>query len=104
MRQVRDASSANPRRAGSPVAEPRPMAIDIVDPAEAMRKTAMHSEPNKENTHMQRYGLVLKVRPEAEQEYIRYHADVWPEVLDMIRQCNIRNYSIYLKDGFLFSY
>jgi L-rhamnose mutarotase len=25
-------------------------------------------------------------------------------VLEMIRECNIRNYSIYLKDGYLFSY
>ena len=53
---------------------------------------------------MTRYGMVLRVKPEAEKEYIRCHAAVWPGVLDMIRQCNIRNYSIYLKDGFLFSY
>ena len=26
------------------------------------------------------------------------------QVLDTIRQCNIRNYSIYLKDGMLYSY
>jgi L-rhamnose mutarotase len=48
--------------------------------------------------------MVLRVKPEAEAEYRRYHAAVWPGVLDMIRQSNIRNYSIYLKDGFLFSY
>ena len=53
---------------------------------------------------MQRYGMVIRVKPEVEAEYKRYHAEVWPGVLDMIRQCNIRNYSIYLKDGFLFSY
>ena len=53
---------------------------------------------------MQRYGMVLRVKPEAEQEYRRYHAAVWPGVLDMIRKCNIRNYSIYLKDGVLYSY
>ena len=53
---------------------------------------------------MTRYGSVLRVRPEAEQEYIRHHAAVWPGVLEMIRQSNIRNYSIYLKDGLLFSY
>jgi len=53
---------------------------------------------------MQRFGMVLRVRPEAEQEYKRYHAAVWPDVLNMIGQCNIRNYSIYLKDGYLFSY
>jgi L-rhamnose mutarotase len=53
---------------------------------------------------MKRYGMVLRVKPEKLGEYKRYHARVWPEVLDMIRKCNIRNYSIYHKDGWLFSY
>jgi len=53
---------------------------------------------------MKRYGMVLKVRPERFEEYKKYHAAVWPGVLDMIRKCNIRNYSIYHKDGYLFSY
>jgi L-rhamnose mutarotase len=53
---------------------------------------------------MQRYGSVIKLKPEKETEYKRLHADVWPEVLAMIRQCHIRNYSIFLREGFLFSY
>lgn len=53
---------------------------------------------------MTRYGMVLGVKPEAEEKYKEYHAAVWPAVLDMIRKCNIRNYSIYLKDHMLFSY
>jgi len=53
---------------------------------------------------VQRYGSVIKVRPEKEEEYRRLHAAPWPGVLAMIRECNIRNYSIYLKDGYLFSY
>ncbi len=53
---------------------------------------------------MTRYGMVIGLKPEAEARYKQYHADVWPGVLDMIRQCNIRNYSIYLKDGTLYSY
>ena len=32
------------------------------------------------------------------------HAAVWPAVLAMISECNIRNYSIYYKDGMLYSY
>ena len=32
------------------------------------------------------------------------HEEVWPEVLDTIRHCNIRNYSIYLKHDLLFGY
>ena len=53
---------------------------------------------------MKRYGMVLKLRPEKYEEYKRLHADVWPDVLAMLEQCNIRNYSIYHKDGYLFSY
>jgi L-rhamnose mutarotase len=53
---------------------------------------------------MQRIGSVIGIRPEHFEEYKRLHSAVWPEVLDMIRQCNIRNYSIYHKDGRLFSY
>jgi len=51
-----------------------------------------------------RYGMVIKLRPEKYEEYKRLHADVWPDVLAMIEACNIRNYSIYHKDGYLFSY
>ncbi len=53
---------------------------------------------------MKRYGSVIGVRPEKLEEYKRLHAAVWPDVLKMIKDCNIRNYSIYLKDGYLFSY
>lgn len=53
---------------------------------------------------MKRVGSVLKVRPEKFEEYKRYHQAVWPEVLQKITECNIRNYSIYHKDGYLFSY
>lgn len=53
---------------------------------------------------MRRVGSVLRVKAERFEEYRQAHAAVWPEVLAMIRQCNIRNYSIYHKDGWLFSY
>jgi L-rhamnose mutarotase len=36
--------------------------------------------------------------------YRAYHRRVWPEVLATIRDCNIRNYSIYYRDGLLFAY
>jgi L-rhamnose mutarotase len=53
---------------------------------------------------MQRHGQLIGVKPEKLAEYKRYHAAVWPEILDMIYQCNIRNYSIYHKGGQLFAY
>ncbi len=53
---------------------------------------------------MQRYAQIIHLRPEAEESYKEYHAAVWPEVLARITACNIRNYSIFLRDGLLFSY
>ncbi|TPN89815.1 L-rhamnose mutarotase [Mesorhizobium sp. CU2] len=55
---------------------------------------------------MQRMGMVLGLKPEKVEEYVRLHAAVWPDVLTMISACNIKNYSIYLKrpENLLFSY
>jgi len=52
---------------------------------------------------MQRFGMVIQVKPGKLEEYKRLHAAVWPEVLAKLREVNIRNYSIYHKDGWLFS-
>ena len=53
---------------------------------------------------MKRYGQVIGIDPKTLAEYKRYHADVWPGVLAKIRECNMRNYSIYRKDDLLFAY
>jgi L-rhamnose mutarotase len=53
---------------------------------------------------MKRFGQVIGVRAERFDEYVKYHAEVWPGVLKMIQECNIRNYSIFFKDGLLFAY
>ncbi len=51
-----------------------------------------------------RFGQTIRLKPERAAEYIRHHAAVWPGVLSMITTCNIRNYSIYFKDSYLFTY
>ncbi|SEW49849.1 L-rhamnose mutarotase [Chitinophaga arvensicola] len=55
-----------------------------------------------------RYGSVTGLKPEKIAEYKSLHAAVWPAVSKQIRECNIRNYSIFLKQineqYYLFSY
>ncbi len=53
---------------------------------------------------MERFGSIIRLKPEKLDEYKELHAHVWPDVLKMIKVCNIQNYSIYYKDGYLFSY
>ena len=53
---------------------------------------------------VQRFGWVIKVKPEKLEEYKKLHANPWPEVNAMLKECNVQNYSIYYRDGQLFSY
>ncbi|MCY3606791.1 MAG: L-rhamnose mutarotase [Gammaproteobacteria bacterium] len=55
---------------------------------------------------MQRMGWIIRIRPEKIAEYKALHANAWPGVLERIRQCSIRNYSIFLREpeNLLFGY
>ena len=53
---------------------------------------------------MKRYGQIIKLKPERIDEYKKLHAAVWSDVKAVIKDCNIQNYSIYIKDDMLFSY
>jgi L-rhamnose mutarotase len=56
-----------------------------------------------------RYGSVIGVKKKNLEEYKKLHAAVWPDILKIIKNFNIRNYSIYLGEleknkFYLFSY
>jgi L-rhamnose mutarotase len=62
------------------------------------------SDQSEFSRHSRRHAAVIRLRPEMEQEYRRLHRAVWPGVLGRLHRSNIRNYSIFLRDGLLFSY
>jgi L-rhamnose mutarotase len=52
-----------------------------------------------------RVCFALRVRPDRADEYRARHAEVWPEMLDALRDTGWRNYSIFLRlDGLLVGY
>ncbi len=53
---------------------------------------------------MRRFATVIRLRPEKEAEYRALHAAAWPDVLAALKRAHIGNYSIFLRDGLLFSY
>ncbi|WP_231648138.1 L-rhamnose mutarotase [Saccharothrix sp. NRRL B-16348] len=53
---------------------------------------------------LQRYGMVTRLRPERRDDYLRLHAAVWPSVERMLREANIRNFTIFLHGDLLFGY
>jgi L-rhamnose mutarotase len=64
--------------------------------------TKNNNEIQEEN--IQRIGWVIKVKPEKLDEYKELHANPWPEIDSLLKVVNIQNYSIYYRDGLLFSY
>jgi len=52
----------------------------------------------------QRSGFVLSVKPERIEDYVRAHAEVWPEMLEALRGAGIRNYTIFRSENQVFGY
>lgn len=50
--------------------------------------------------------MVIGLKPQHIADYKRLHATAWPEILALISECNITNYSIFLKEpeNLLFGY
>jgi L-rhamnose mutarotase len=55
-------------------------------------------------SQIRRFGQLIRVRPESVAAYEQLHAEPWPAVIAAIRRANIRNYSIYRREGLLFAY
>jgi len=54
---------------------------------------------------MERVCFLLKVRADRLDEYKARHRDVWPEMLEVLRETGWRNYSLFLRDdGLLVGY
>ena len=50
------------------------------------------------------FGQVGRLKPEKIEEYRALHANPWPQVLQTITDCNLRNYSIFIHGDMVFSY
>lgn len=53
---------------------------------------------------MRRFIMYSDLKPEKVEEYIYLHKHPWKEILQLISQCNITNYSISIRGTQLFTY
>src|SRR5947208_17124727 len=72
-------------------------------PRPGLGKRRGAAEPRR-GPKMKRYGMVIGVRPEKLEEYKRLHAAVWPEIIRLLEEAQVKNYSIFQKDELLFGY
>ena len=52
----------------------------------------------------ERYGMAVRLKDDKRKFYIENHSNVWPEVLEELKKIKIKNYSIFLKEDFMFGY
>lgn len=45
---------------------------------------------------MQRHAFKMRLNPGMEAEYIRRHDEIWPELVQLLKDTGISNYSIHL--------
>ena len=53
---------------------------------------------------MKRFILHSYLKSEKVDEYIRLHADPWPELLQLMTECHLHNYSISIRGTELYTY
>ncbi len=53
---------------------------------------------------MAQYAWVLEVRPGYEEEYKRRHDEIWPEMVEALKDAGISDYSIFRHGLTLFGY
>lgn len=59
---------------------------------------------NGSSKEVVRKGWVIRIKPGKLEEYKKLHANVWPGVLRKLKEVNVQNYTIFYRDGLLFSY
>lgn len=50
------------------------------------------------------FAWVLEVRPGYEEEYKKRHEDIWPKMIEMLKESGVINYSIFRHGLTLFGY
>lgn len=55
---------------------------------------------------MKRFGFKMKLKPGCREEYRRRHSEIWPELVALLKETGVANYSIFLDEetNILFAY
>ncbi|KFY50162.1 hypothetical protein V495_00338 [Pseudogymnoascus sp. VKM F-4514 (FW-929)] len=71
-----------------------PAPLSPSDPTSIEPQQRQRRDSRVKNTG-RRIAQIVKLKPEFVEQYKEYHANVWPEVLKQIKECQIRDYSIF---------
>ena len=52
----------------------------------------------------EKYGWKAKILPGKKEEYVKRHNNIWPELVKLLKEAGIANYSIWIVDNDVFGY
>lgn len=53
---------------------------------------------------VRRFGQIIKAKPDGLADYKKWHANPMQGVNEMIKECGLKNYSIFSRGDYLFAY
>lgn len=53
---------------------------------------------NETSSTTKRVAFKMKLKPGVKQEYIRRHAEIWPELSALLKKAGVHDYSIFLDE------
>ena len=53
---------------------------------------------------MEKYAWTAKIINHQKEEYIKRHKEIWPELVEVLKNAGIKNYTIWLNGDTLFGY
>jgi len=53
---------------------------------------------------MEKYAWKARIKPGQKEEYIRRHDNIWPEMIEVLKEAGICNYSIWVEGDIVFGY
>ena len=51
---------------------------------------------------MEKYAWTAKIKEGTEKEYVKRHNEIWPEMVKLLKDSGIKNYTIWLSGTTLF--
>ena len=53
---------------------------------------------------MEKYAWIAKIKPGKKAEYVKRHDEIWPELVAVLKEAGIENYTIWTDGELLFGY
>ncbi|MBQ7995264.1 MAG: L-rhamnose mutarotase [Bacilli bacterium] len=53
---------------------------------------------------MEKYAWMAKIKPGKKDEYVKRHNEIWPEMVSLLKEAGIKNYTIWTDGDFVFGY